>query len=354
MSLRSATLLVLGFLMPNGVIAENLSSLCDANWRNTAQEEQISAEISRLISEEQTGPICDNQSTALHFVTNADQVVSLLAGGANADQANADGVSPMIAAASWGRADVIRELALAGADPDQPSIYGETPLHIAVQSIEPGAVGALLDAGARVGVWSNEGMTPLDLAIRYSQPEIVDMFRSHLETHRKIDFGFGTIELPGSSDWYEPQSDPRTGRIAASKLVERRHSIVAMLGISTDFPNETAYLLKSQPEKLLNFRIPEIRQQLDDGRFPIKEFRQFDWGFKETVCRGYELAANDLAAHNDSGELYEFRAIGLACIVPKYPAYLELDYSERWDPAQTEYEHFKQEAWDFFDSFVVE
>lgn len=177
--------------------------------------------------------------------------------------------------------------------------------------------------------------------------------RSDTQNNQTIEFAFGRLVLPAEGDWTTPEFDPNIGRFAANKLVGPQHSIVAMLATSTEFSNQIAYLLKSQPQGVLEQRVYEIRQQLDDGRFPIKEFKDFTWGYEEAVCHGYELTAQDIAVENDSGQFFEFRAIGLACVVQKYPAYLEFDYSERWDPNQAGYDDFKSEAWEYFDSLVL-
>lgn len=177
--------------------------------------------------------------------------------------------------------------------------------------------------------------------------------RSDTQNNQTIEFAFGRLVLPAEGDWTTPEFHPNIGRISASKLVGPRHSIVAMLTISTEFSNEMAYLLKSQPQSILEQRVHGIREQLDNGRFPITAFYDFTWGYAEAICHGYEVTAQDLAVENDSGQLFEFRAIGLACVVPKYPAYLEFDYSERWDPNQASYDVFKSEAWEYFDSLVL-
>lgn len=334
--------------------AEDHSQLCDASWRAKASSADVSDEISRLVAGGQTGAICENGSTALHFVETSAQVAQLVAAGSIPNQANAEGVTPMFVAASWGRAQVIEELASLGADPNRATNRGDTPLHIAVQTLEKDAVVALLAVDAKVSKRDGSGQTPLELAERYSQPEIANLLRANLDANKPIEFGFGRLELPKGGDWTEPEFDTNIGRFAANKLIGPQHSIVAMLGVSTQFSNEIAYLLKSQPQGLLEHRVQEVREQMNNGRFPIKEFKDFTWGYKEAVCHGYEATAHDLAVKNDAGHLFEFRAMGLACVVQKYPAYLEFDYSERWDPDEDAYKNFKAEAWEYFDSLNLD
>lgn len=67
---------------------------------------------------------------------------------------------------------MMERLLQAGADPNQFNPYGETPLHAAVSSGEVRAVELLLRHGADPGLANPEGQTPLSLAIEEGKPEI--------------------------------------------------------------------------------------------------------------------------------------------------------------------------------------
>ncbi|MFF0104520.1 ankyrin repeat domain-containing protein [Streptomyces hirsutus] len=81
----------------------------------------------------------------------AGTVRALVRAGADPDGANADGTTPLHAAAAWGHADVVRQLLAQGADPGLREDDGEgcSPLERARNGHRTRTVEHLLAAGAR-------------------------------------------------------------------------------------------------------------------------------------------------------------------------------------------------------------
>ncbi|WP_165227137.1 ankyrin repeat domain-containing protein [Aquisphaera insulae] len=75
-------------------------------------------------------------------------VQSLLTAGANVEEADPNGQTPIFRAAEAGHADIVRDLIAAGARVDLKDHNRQTPLELAAQGGNPDCVRALLDAGA--------------------------------------------------------------------------------------------------------------------------------------------------------------------------------------------------------------
>ena len=101
-----------------------------------------------------------------------------------ADRRN--GLTPLCAAADWGRADLVRVLLAAGADPRVPCGEGFgsiTPLMVWSQSWEAPSAGLetarlLLDHGADVNAPSANGLTPLMLAVGFHRAPAIRLLLS--------------------------------------------------------------------------------------------------------------------------------------------------------------------------------
>lgn len=77
------------------------------------------------------------------------------------------------AATLQGEVDTIRRLVKAGADLNKRDAYGSTPLLIAATFGRAEAAQALIDAGADLNLWNNEGSTALHVAAFFGRTEIV-------------------------------------------------------------------------------------------------------------------------------------------------------------------------------------
>jgi ankyrin repeat protein len=108
-----------------------------------------------------------------------DEVRSLLADGADADAAQADGSTALLWAAYYGDAEAARALLGAGADPNVTNRLGMTALAAAAGNGYGEIVVLLLDAGADANEVLPEGDTPLMLAARSGTLAGVDALLAH-------------------------------------------------------------------------------------------------------------------------------------------------------------------------------
>lgn len=112
----------------------------------------------------------------------AAEVAALLRAGAHPEAADAEGTTPLYAAAVQGSADTLRLLLEAGAAPDRESGYGAegTPLCAAACWGHEEAVRELLTHGADPNLAEDggAGRTPLDWAGAGPYPGTVDLLRA--------------------------------------------------------------------------------------------------------------------------------------------------------------------------------
>ena len=87
--------------------------------------------------------------------------MALLDAGADINQANTDGETPLFIAAQKGNLAVVMALLDAGADINQANTDGQTTFFIAVLAGHLTVAMALLDAGANINQAMNDGATPL-------------------------------------------------------------------------------------------------------------------------------------------------------------------------------------------------
>lgn len=92
---------------------------------------------------------------------NVDKVRALLDGGARADAKDANGYTPLHAAAEYAHLDLLRLLVERGGDVNVADADGDTPLH-ACES--PAVAELLLELGADLNARNGEGQTPLEKA----------------------------------------------------------------------------------------------------------------------------------------------------------------------------------------------
>ena len=101
-------------------------------------------------------------------------VALLLAHGADVNQRDRDGWTPLMTAAYYDDAADVRALTVRGADPNAVSAQNLTPLGIAVQYRKEDAAVALVEAGADAGrPIGDAAYTPLMLATANNSPRVV-------------------------------------------------------------------------------------------------------------------------------------------------------------------------------------
>lgn len=104
----------------------------------------------------------EGSGNALYEVQTADMARQLIEHGANANEADANGVSPLHIAAGKNRIDVVRFLLKQGADINaQDKQTGDSPLHYAMAVAFPDMAQLLLDSGASIDMPNASGYTPL-------------------------------------------------------------------------------------------------------------------------------------------------------------------------------------------------
>ena len=115
------------------------------------------------------------QQTALHCAVSKGymELCRLLSdNGADLNQADHDGATPLMLAASRGQTSVLRYLISLGADMNKPDNRGLTPLASAVQNASTPAVEVLLQSGAALDVRDKHGNTELFHAVKGGQTAI--------------------------------------------------------------------------------------------------------------------------------------------------------------------------------------
>ncbi|XP_078608281.1 uncharacterized protein LOC144880137 isoform X2 [Branchiostoma floridae x Branchiostoma japonicum] len=100
-------------------------------------------------------------------------VQQLLEAGAELNDTDQDGCTPLYMAASKNHVDVVQQLLKAGAEVDKAKQDGTTPLSTAAQNGHVEVVQQLLKAGAEVNKADEEGFTPLYVAAQEGHVEVV-------------------------------------------------------------------------------------------------------------------------------------------------------------------------------------
>lgn len=110
------------------------------------------------------------------IVNKEDQetLSNMVALGFDIDQRDRDGYTPLMIAASLGKADFAQFLIANGADANARSYTGLTPLHRAAQDGHHNVITVLLTADANINIPDMHGFTPLMVAVMANQRFIVE------------------------------------------------------------------------------------------------------------------------------------------------------------------------------------
>lgn len=100
-------------------------------------------------------------------------VENFLALGANPNQAEPDGTTPLMRAVHGQMPDIAKRLIEAGAYVRRANTYGVTPLYIAARAGDAESTALLLEAGADTNVTLPSGETVLMTAARAGNPDVV-------------------------------------------------------------------------------------------------------------------------------------------------------------------------------------
>ena len=104
-----------------------------------------------------------------------DAAHRLIAQGANVNDPNREGRTPLHLAAKATNIDLVNTLIAKGADINATDQYGATPLHMAAETGNVAIVQALIAAGALVNTTTINGNTPLHLAAMAGQDAVVQI-----------------------------------------------------------------------------------------------------------------------------------------------------------------------------------
>ena len=131
------------------------------------------------------------QSTLADRIQAGDRTAALemIAAGANVNQAQPDGTTPL----QWATYRVDRELVdrllKKGAKANVVNHYGASPLHEAVRVASPELTGMLLEAGADVSAANEDGMTALMLAARTGNVTVAEsLVKAGADVNRREQF----------------------------------------------------------------------------------------------------------------------------------------------------------------------
>lgn len=113
-----------------------------------------------------------------------DCVRALIEGGAEIGASDFAEQTSLMLAASQGEEGCVRALIEAGADLEAVDEEGASALHCAAEDGKDGCVRALIEAGANLKARDKDGKSPVDRAIRSGFSETAALVRSHAE--RKI------------------------------------------------------------------------------------------------------------------------------------------------------------------------
>lgn len=109
------------------------------------------------------------------FHNAGEKIRQRVAQGADVNQQDINGDTPLRWAVDAGRQEMVKLLLELGARPDAPDRLGRTPLYRAAEMGQTEVVGWLLDRGASSRTPDHTSQTPLHVACLYNRPQVVDL-----------------------------------------------------------------------------------------------------------------------------------------------------------------------------------
>jgi ankyrin repeat protein len=99
-----------------------------------------------------------------------------LDGGASVDAREPNGATPLIVAAMFGQADLVRALIGRDASLDARNDDGASAVHVAALFAHSECLSLLLHAGASTALTNNDGLTALDMVLPPWSPEVEGLY----------------------------------------------------------------------------------------------------------------------------------------------------------------------------------
>lgn len=106
----------------------------------------------------------NNELQSTSIKGSASQILQLVESGANVNDVDSQGGTPLMHAANSGNEEAIKALVEHGADVQKKGVGGVTPLYLAAQYGYPAIVKILLSKGANANTTTDRGKTALDVA----------------------------------------------------------------------------------------------------------------------------------------------------------------------------------------------
>jgi len=218
---------------------------------------------------------------------DAREVQALLAQGADPNEMDGAGGSPLIAAARGGRVDVMRVLIKGGADVNRRDVRFShwTPLVYAIHKRQDAAARLLLDSGADVDAAMDGGATPLIFAAAYGETAIVeDLLARGADPHRQTADGVTALtNAAGGRPVFDITDGPRIGSChldTVRALIRRAPDLqlpanlwsraARLLGRSKDC-EEAFALIQARRSGASGRRPDEGEGQGGDGQLPARD-----------------------------------------------------------------------------------
>jgi len=108
-----------------------------------------------------------------------DAALAMIRAGANVNQTQSEGSSPLLWAVYQVDVELVAALLRSEADPNSANNFGATPLAEAVRLANPVLVSRLLDAGADPNMTNEDGQTPLMLAAWTGDVAVAELLLAH-------------------------------------------------------------------------------------------------------------------------------------------------------------------------------
>lgn len=224
-----------------------------------------------------------NQANALTKATegNHTSVIELLVkAGANLEDKDGDGDTPLQTSINWGNVAATRKLVELGANPNCESKYNWTPLTRAIKDYREDVVKLLLEIGADVNYQSSEGYPPIWYAYNYNNSYISLLVQKGAEIDVKIGTNENTLLMLAVSNGNETLSTQLLNLKADTSLTNKwgwnAYMIALEKGVtSSQFMTKlVAQGISQQQKALASFFVAARNGETDELRLLLAQSPQ--------------------------------------------------------------------------------
>lgn len=189
-----------------------------------------------------------------------DEAIKLIDNGADVNERNGVGQTPLFFAAQKNLINVAITLLDAGADVNAKDQWGDTPLHIATINGYTNVVRLLLLAGADVNAKDNHGCVPIDKTVHLKRPDTERVLRKAMNKHEQDN---NTIKTKTAQVIPMQKEQEEYKKVMSSAFHELRRSTTARKLRLLESILEAIYHLPSESD--------EAKPLLDVARGAIEE-----------------------------------------------------------------------------------